>query len=372
MSPESTASETPLGYAPDHAVPPGDLLQEYLDVLGISARELGRRCGRSGKLMAEIASGRAALEPETALQFERVLNVPASIWSNMEAAYQLHVARTAEHKALADHHAWAKSFPLKELAERGLVRRVSDKADQVLELLHFFGVGSAKACEDRIGELLAVDFRTSTAFDNDIPALAAWLRVGERQAEKVAAAEFDREAFLAALSTIRLLTAVPLNEVLPEITEKCAAAGVVFILEKPFDKVRASGVSRWLSPKKALIQQSLRHKTDDHFWFTFFHECAHLLLHSRREVFIDMMKGSGTAGPKEEAEANLWAADFLIPSQVMRGFMMNFRGTREEVVAFARDQGIAPGIVVGQLQHQKALPFSALNKLKVSYEWAEG
>ncbi len=358
-------SDTPQVFTPDYASPPGDLLQEYLEHLGISSRELARRCGRSGKLIAEIVSGKAALEPLTALQLERVLDVPASVWSNMEAAYQLHQARTAESEDFAASHAWAKAFPLADLAERGHLTRKTDKADQVKEVLKFFGVGSVKACEDRIDELLQVDYRTSPSFDNDQWSLAAWLRIGERRAADIECAEYDRDAFLAALKVIRTLTCGSIPDALPLVQAKCAAAGVAFVMEPALPKVRVSGVSRWLSPRKGLIQQSLRHRSNDHFWFTFFHECAHLLLHSRKSIFIDMPKGAGSAGPKEEAEANTWAADFLIPSAAMRAFRMKFTGTDGEVRRFAQALGIAPGIVVGQLQHDGVIHHAALNALKV-------
>jgi HTH-type transcriptional regulator/antitoxin HigA len=360
-----TVPSSTQAYTPDHASPPGDLVQEYLEQLGISARELARRCGRSGKLIAEIVSGKAPLEPATALQLERVLDVPAAVWSNMEAAYQLHQARTAESEDFAASHAWAKAFPLRVLAERGHLTGKTDKADQVQELLKFFGVGSVKACEDRIDELLQVDYRTSPSFDNDQWSLAAWLRIGERRAAGIDCQDYDRDAFLAALKEIRGLTLGAFTDALAVIEARCAAAGVAVVVEPTMPKIRVSGVSRWLTPRKGLIQQTLRYKSDDHFWFTFFHECAHLLHHSRKAIFIDMVKGAGSAGPKEEAEANTWAADFLVPSAAMRAFRLTFQGTEGEVRSFARSQGIAPGIVVGQLQHDKVILYSALNQLKV-------
>lgn len=366
----TTASQR-YTYTPDYAAPPGDLIQEYLEQLGISARELGRRCGRSGKLMAEIMAGKAPVEPETALRLERVLDVHASIWINLEAAYQLHQARETEAAELAACYQWASSFPLKELVERSHLERPVGKSDQVRELLKFFGVGSVKACEERVSELLAVDFRTSTTFKNDTLALASWLRIGERQAAQIVSNDYDRDAFLSALKEIRELTLIPINEALPVLVKKCAEAGVAFVLEKPLQKIRASGVSRWLSPRKALIQQSLRHKSDDHFWFTFFHECAHILLHSRKEIFIDMSKGPGSADPKQEAEANVWAADFLVRSAVMKAFVLSFTGDEDEVLEFAAEQRIAPGIVIGQLQHNQVLGYAALNHLKVYYQWSE-
>ncbi|MFX9089566.1 ImmA/IrrE family metallo-endopeptidase, partial [Acinetobacter baumannii] len=41
-----------------------------------------------------------------------------------------------------------------------------------------------------------------------------------------------------------------------------------------------------LTPEKAMVLLSFRHLSDDHFWFTLFHEFAHLLLHNN-QTFID-------------------------------------------------------------------------------------
>ena len=83
-------------YRPDHAVPPGWVLEERLGAQGASQAEFARRCGRSAKLTSEIISGKAPVEPETALQFEKVLGVAAAIWLGIEADHQLHQARQAE------------------------------------------------------------------------------------------------------------------------------------------------------------------------------------------------------------------------------------------------------------------------------------
>ena len=364
-----TQASNTFTYRPDHASPPGDLILEYLDALGISARELARRCGRSGKLMAEIVAGKAPVEPETALQLQRVLGLPAAVWSNMEAGYQLHLARIDDRQNLAESYNWAKKFPIKELVERGYLTQQDDHSASVEALLTFFGVGSVKACEDRIEDLLAVDFRTSISFASSRESLAAWLRVGERQALDRKTSTFDREAFLKALRDIKGLTSEAIETACPKLIEICASAGVIFVLERPFAKIRASGISRWLTPRRALVQQSMRHMADDHFWFTFFHECAHLLLHSRKAIFIDAPKGPGSAEPKQEAEANAWAADFLVPGSELKSFLRTFRGGDAEVVRFAADCGVAPGIVVGQLQHRMVIPFKALNHLKVRYGW---
>lgn len=127
-------------YRPDYVVPPGWVLEERLEVQGISHAEFARRCGRSPKLISEIIAGKASLEPETALQFEKVLGVDAGIWLGIESDYQLHRAREAEAVIAAAAVEWGKTFPVPELVKRGCFRRPESDVDAVSKLLVFFRV----------------------------------------------------------------------------------------------------------------------------------------------------------------------------------------------------------------------------------------
>ena len=363
--------ERPPLFTPDYASSPGELLAECLEERGYSARELARRCGRSAKLITEILAGKAPVEPETALQFERVLEIDASVWIQMEAQYRLQLTKESEERDLQDYGSWLKSFPLKNLEERGQLVATGSIAQRVEALLRFFGVGSVEACNARFSELLAVDYRTSPAFSNNIEVLATWLRLGEKRAADLPVREFDRSAFVSALTAIKALTRCPIEDAVPRMQQLCANAGVAFVAELPFKGVRVSGVSRWLAPDRGLIQQSFRHRSNDHFWFTFYHESAHLLLHSKKVVFIDTEDRSGTAEPEQEREANDWATEFLVPSKAMDRFIRHFSFTDEEVIDFADEHGVAPGIVVGQLQHRKVLRFNQMKHLQEIYDRCE-
>jgi addiction module HigA family antidote len=356
-----------LLYRPSQGVAPGKLLEEFLTAKDISARELARRCGRSAKLIVEIIAGKAPIEPETALQFERVLDMDAELWLGLESHYRLDLAKAKESERMSAESAWAAQFPTKELEKRGVLTAAT-VGERVRELLAFFGAGSVDACRDRFNDLADVSYRHSPSFNSNVEALLVWLRLGEREADAVSCAEYDKARFLKELRGIRQLTVLSVSEFLPEVQVRCARAGVAFALVKPLKGVALSGVSRWLTPRKALILQSLRHKTNDHFWFTFFHEAAHLLLHSRKSVFLDD-KAYGSADPKAEEEANEWAANFLIPQADLLAFIGRFGGTADEVVAFAAQQGIAPGIVVGQLQKRSVLTYAQMHGLKEHYKW---
>ena len=356
-------------YSPNYGIAPGRLLQEFLEARDMSARELGRRSGRSAKLIVEILSGKAPIEPDTALQFERVLDLEADIWLGLEAQYRLHLARTRETQTLEAESEWAARFPIRELEKRGVLKPAQG-GDRVRQLLAFFGAGSVASCRERFGELTAVAYRHSPSFESNDEALLTWLRLGEREAEQIDCADYDKTVFLAELRQIRALTTLPVERFLPKIEAHCAKAGVAFVLIKPLKGIALSGISRWLTPRKALIQQSLRHKMNDHFWFTFFHESAHILLHSRKAVFLDG-KGYSNADPEQEEEANDWAANFLVPRADLTRFISSFGGSPEEVKRFAASQGIAPGIVVGQLQKRRIIDYSQMNRLKDHYQWAD-
>ena len=235
--------------------------------------------------------------------------------------------------------------------------------DAVRKLLAFFGVGSITAWEDRYGQL-AVSYRHSRSFKSSREALIAWLRIGEIWAEEQECVEYNRTAFLHALLEIEGLTRSEPADLVPRIRELCNGAGVAFVLVPALSNTSVSGAARWLSPRKALIQQSNRYKTNDHFWFTFFHEAAHIILHSKRGVFVDESNGPPEDEAEAEEEANDWAGDRLVPRAAVRHFSGRQRISAQSVLDCARDYDIEPGFLVGRLQHERILPWKNLNGLK--------
>jgi HTH-type transcriptional regulator / antitoxin HigA len=152
----------------------------------------------------------------------------------------------------------------------------------------------------------------------------------------------------------------------PALRALCASAGVAVVLVPGLPKTGLSGATRWLNPDKALIQLSLRYKSNDHLWFTFFHEAGHILLHGKKELFLE---GRNGMDEKKEHEANVFARDRLIPPREFTDFVRQADFSQEAITRLAESIGIAPGIVVGRLQHEDWLPHSHCNALKIFYDW---
>jgi hypothetical protein len=207
-------------------------------------------------------------------------------------------------------------------------------------------------------------FRKSARFKAEPGATATWLRLGELEAQKIKTKPYDKAKFRAILCKIRGLTMEPPEVFEPRMVELCASAGVAVVFVREIKKCPASGVARWLTARKALIQLSLRYKTEDQFWFSFFHESGHILNDPKKEVYID----DGDDGDDEREErANRFAAATLIPPQ--HADVLEALKSKQAVVRFAKSIGISPGIVVGRLQKEGIVPYTHLNGLKQRFEW---
>ena len=263
---------------------------------------------------------------------------------------------------------WLKELPLKDMVKFGWVEKLTDKAQQVFVCLRFYGVATVEAWRAQYERPVAA-YRASDKLTRIPAAVSAWLRHGEREAEKIRCGEFDREKFEAALQSIKALTVEPCPEkFLPELVAHCAQAGVALVLAPAPKGCPVSGATKWLGSSKALIMLSLRGKSDDKLWFTFFHEAGHLLKHGKKLTFLDIL-GEDGLNPEEEDQANAFARDFLINSARYRIFCENGVFAEAAIRAFARQEGVSPGIVLGRLQFDRRLGWDRLNKLKVTYRW---
>ena len=348
-------------FSPDYAVPPGETLQETIDALGLSQKELSERTGLADKTINQIIKGVAPITAETSLLLERVTGVTAGFWNNLEANYRERLARLQAAKDMEDQVEWVRQFSYSKMVSLKLVQPAKLPSERVEKLVNYFGVASSVEWKQTYSELAGAA-RESKKYLSDLGDLSAWLRAGEILAQRRACENYDRAKFIETLQKIRGLSAMNPVEIWGQVEELCAKAGVAVVLVPPLPKTHIYGFTRWLTPQKALIQLSLRYKTDDMLWFTLFHEAAHILLHGKKDVFLECR---GNRDGKED-EANQWAAETLIPSKEWSRFMSsrNDRITVFEIRSFARELGIAPSIVLGQLQHRSAVPPSMHNEIK--------
>jgi addiction module HigA family antidote len=353
-------------YTPNYLITPGEVLVEYLEAYSMTQAELAARTGLTKKTINEIIKGKSPITSETALKLERSLGRPAHFWNNLERQFQEDRSRLAEEKRLENHLDWLKKVPVGRLTKLGWLPKKRDKISQLTEVLRFFGVASPEQWVT-VWQEHQVAYRQTQRFETCAESVSAWLRKGEIDARQIVCHPFDKKRFIEVLDDIRGLTMEEPKVFQPRLAAICASAGVAVIFTPELPKTGVHGATRWFG-NKAIIQLSLRYKSNDHLWFTFFHEAGHIIRHGRKEIFIE---DNGLDGEKE-TEADVFARDRLIPPADYRRFIASWDGrSLVPIIDFAEKIKIAPGIVVGRLQHDKHLPNSHGNKLKVYFRWSD-
>lgn len=346
---------------------PGNTMADILAERCLSIGVFAKNIGRTIEYTQELLDGRVILTNDDAERLEKVLGGSSAFWINREIQYRADLRRIFGDQASDDARDWLKKFPISDMVKFGWIPNINRSVSKVAECLRFFDVASIDAWQNNFGNAVNMAaFRTSNTFSADTASVAAWLRQGEIESKSIACLDWDLVRFQEAIPKLRNLTRKNDPKLfIPLLKSICAECGVAVVIVRSPKGCRASGATRFLSPQKALMQLSFRYLSDDHFWFTFFHEAAHLIIHSKETLFLE---GADGCSSKEEDEANAFSANILVPAESQQE-MKTLGVDAKKVMRFARNIGVSAGVVVGQMQHLGYVPRTHLNKLKVRFSW---
>ena len=352
---------------------PGETVLEYLEFYDWSQRELARRTGLTPKTISEICNGKAPITSTTALALEKVFRRPAHLWLNLQRHFDEAAARRRQLSKAPDWKQWARNFPLNEM--RRLNFSLPEGRSEADVLLSFFGVSSPESWKS-VWVSANVAYRQTRKFLAREESIAAWVRETELLARELKVENFDERRLVALIDDLRRLTRKRVDEIMEPVQQMCATAGVAVVWVPELRNTGISGCARWLSSSRALIGLTLRYKTDDQLWFTFFHELAHLLVHRHKRAFVidnaaeDLRDRVIDPGMQQlEMEANMFAADTLIPPSALSAFVQKGTFTNDSIHDFAESLEVGPGIVVGRLQYEDILARHQGNALKQKLDW---
>ena len=349
------------GLEPRWASAPGATIASALAERDVTSETFAAQVGLAGDDVERLLAGDLRITVELARKLAEVVGASATFWLTREAQY-------LEDRARVDADHWAQDLPVTQMTSFGWVDKPHDWRERIAICFDFFGINGVDDWEHRYArKVAAIHFRTSPTFDLDSTATTVWFRAAERQVDsRPPIPAFDRDGFAASLESVKKLTRQRDPQTfLPRLQEACVSHGVHLVVLPAPKGCPASGASR-IYLDRPLIQLSARFLSDDQFWFTFFHEAGHVVSHDLDDGFIDVMDDEGA--DSLEDEANEFAHECLWGPGPHQGRAPQ-RWSHREVIRTAHELGIAPGILVGQLQHSGALPKSHLNGLKRRYAW---
>ena len=350
------------GFRPNWASSPGETIADIMCEQGLSVEQLAKQLRSTPEGVTALLQGREAITIGIARGLEREIGASVEFWMTRDLHYRKDAARFQN-----DEKEWLAALPVGDIIKFGWIHPVPRPSEELAACLRFFDVPDIPSWRknyDTINKMVA--YRTSTSFDSNPGAVAAWLRQGEIESQSIDCGRWNPDHFRTSLHRIRGLTRYKdPKRFLPKLKQYCAESGVAVSIVRAPSRCRASGATRFLTREKALLLLSFRYLTDDHFWFSFFHEAGHLLLHGKDGFFLE---GIAESREKEEIEANEFAALALVPAE-LRPAMLDLPTRYRDVIRFATRAGISPGIVVGQLQFHKRIGPEELNRVKRRFAW---
>lgn len=336
-------------FLPMIAIPPGETIKDYLEALDMTQNELATRLGITVKHLNNIINGNAPITYETAIKLERVIGPSANFWINLENNYQLDKARLDEVEKFKQDHEVLKCIPYNDLCKLGWLDATRDKNERVKNCREYYKVASLGLIQNSY----SVAFRLSKVKNgiSDLGVLA-WLKKAEERGMEIPVSPLNRHKLKTLIPKFRELTMEKPEVFFREMRRLCAECGIALVLVESVPKTYINGATIWKGDK-AILALSVRGKKADIFWFTFFHELAHLIEHTRKEFHINFDKDEA------EDEADHMARNYLIGDDIYNNFIKEYDYSNPLIIRkYSEEIGIAPCILVGRLLHDKLISYN--------------
>lgn len=338
------------------ATPPGTTIKEQLLDRNLSQKEFAVRMNMSEKHISKLINGEVLLTYDVAVRLEMVLGVPARFWNNLEAIYREKIIKaTAENKMDAD-ILLAKKIPYREMVKNGWLPETNKIKERVIYLRKFFEVVNLELIEN--SQITQIACRRLSYTEKSDFALIAWAQQAKLEARQINTKPIDLKALTNCIPEIRMMTTMNPSCFCPSLTKMLAQCGIALVFLPHIGGSFLHGAT-FCDGNKIVIGLTVRGKDADKFWFSLFHELGHILLGHIRK--------SGGTSDEDEAAADVFARNTLIPTESFQIFTAGNSFTKESIKEFANSVNIDCGIVVGRLQKEGFIPYNWHNDLKTQY-----
>ncbi len=348
---------------------PGEVLQEKLNKIGMSRKELAIRTGVTEKHICTVINGDRSISAGFARKLGYVFESSA-YWIKLQSQYDEEQLRLQEENAITQ----SELDILKSLhditlyfVECGYIRNNCGDSSKVMQLRDFLHISNLTLIP-KITYNAAYRAQLTANIKVDPYVLFAWQRLCEKKTEDFTITKsVDKDRLKSSIPYIKSLMFGDISNGIKKLQSIFADCGIAFQVVKNFRGAPVQGFIKETTDKRLILCLTIRGKRADRFWFTLFHEIAHILNGDYQMRFVDF----DSVQSKAEELANCYARDVLIPPELYRRFILSRDCTSwKNIEAFAEVIGVEPFIVLGRLQNDEYLDWSEYPDKIVRYEWA--
>ncbi|MDO4460282.1 MAG: HigA family addiction module antitoxin [Clostridia bacterium] len=348
---------------------PGEILQEKLNNSCMSRKELALRTNVTEKHICTIVNGDKGISTAFARKLGYVFE-NAKYWMNLQAQYDAEQASLQEEFEISQEELNLLK-PLRDIMEYfiscGYMHNNCGDASKVIQLREFLQISDLTQIP-KITYNAAYRAQLTTNVKVDPYVLFAWQRLCEKETESISINKsVDIDLLRRSVGRIKNAMFGSINKGIHEIQEILAECGIAFQVVKNFRGAPVQGFIKETIEGRLILCLTIRGKRADRFWFTLFHEIAHILNGDNKTRFVDFDSVQG----KAEQLADQYASDTLISPEKYRKFILSRDCTSwDRITAFAEAVDVKPFIVLGRLQNDGYLDWSDYPDKVVRYDWA--
>lgn len=342
-------------FKPNWISRPGDTILDLMSEKGISKDYLSQNLDVNIVDCEKLIKSIKPIDETIADKLSKLLGFSKEFWLERDALY--HERKSELEKV------WVNKFPVNIMKKRGI--DIKNK-DILNSLLHFFQVDDIYEWNSIYGyNFKRLAFRKSSKIMTDVYSVSAWVKEAQNQVEKLEVEKWCPDKLENYIDHFRKLTKEKkIENLLPKLVKLCAECGIKLAVIKAYGNNAASGATMFIN-QQPLIIMSFRYITDDHFWFTFFHEIGHLILHGKSK--LEKNHWYNEECQEEEIEANIFSEEVLLGNN--KQLLFTTSKTPRDIIELSNIMGISPGIIIGQMQYNGLIGFNSYNKYKRRYEW---
>lgn len=354
-----------VGLSREYIIHPGETLEEVITDRGMTQRELAVRTGVTEKHVSTVIHGQKNISASFARMLEYALGIEASFWMNLQADYDRELLEFEDVNEITEEE---KSV-LKRLKEVTALWTSwkwldadADSIELVLEYRRIFGISNLL---DTPKISYAAAYRAQNKNVNVDPyVMFAWQIMCEKLTENMDIAEnIDVNQLRNRIPEIKRVMFTENDQIQDELASIFSECGIAFKIVPNFVGAPVQGFIKRTAGGSLILCMTLRQKFADIFWFTLFHEIAHILNDDTKREFIDLNSMSGEI----EVRADKLAGNMLIDPIAYDEFISTGAYKyQSEIERFAESQNVKDYIVKGRLMKEEKIPWANRDK----YEWA--
>lgn len=355
------------GLSRDFIIHPGETLQEVLEDRGMSQKELAIRTGMTEKHVSTIIHGLKPVSVAFAKRLEYALGIEAAFWIQLQANYDRELLEFEELNHITQEEL-SIIKNLKEVieyfCERGWMNKDDNSSVKVLELRKLLNISNLS---DITGLVYNAAFRAQIKNNKIDPyVLFAWQRMCELLVQDIkVASRVDIEKLRKLIPEIKNTMFLRANSIQRRLEEIFAECGIAFKIVKNFKGAPVQGFIKTADNKRVVLCITIRQSYADIFWFTLFHEIAHIINGDMKNRFVDFDSVSNEL----EARADKFASNILIPKKDYKKFTDKGDFSFKAITDFAGICEVQPFIVIGRLMKDGKIDWTLYSKERLRYKW---